>query len=76
MTRVGTGSSAAVVPSQLMQNAKISQSSKLRGANTFSPMKAVGPHNMASQQLMNPNSNSKLDVNVFGSNQYIDGVQM
>ena len=51
-----------------MQNAKISQSSKLRGANAFSPMKGVGPHNMASQQLMNPNSNSKLDVNIFGSN--------
>ena len=76
MTRVGNGSSAAVVPSQLMQNAKISQSSKLRGATTFSPMKSVGPHNMASQQLMNPNSNSKLDVNIFGSSQYIDGMQM
>ena len=25
---------------------------------------------------MNPNSNSKLDVNIFGSNQYIDGMQM
>ena len=49
MMRVGTGSSAAVVPSQLMQNAKISQSSKLGGATTFSPMKSVGPHNMASQ---------------------------
>ena len=63
------------MPKQLMQNAKISQSSKLRGANTFSPMKTVGPHNMASNLSMNPNSNSKLDVNVFGSNQYIDAVQ-
>ena len=38
-------------------------------------MKNVGPHNMASNLSMNPNSNSKLDVNIFGSNQYIDPIQ-
>ena len=64
------------MPKQLMQNAKISQSSKPRGANTFSPMKTVGPnntYNMASNLSMNPNSNSKLDVNIF-SNNYIDAM--
>ena len=82
ITRVATGtstyanhSSTGVMPKQLMQNAKISQSSKLRGANAYSPMKVGGPnntYNMASNLSMNPNSNSKLDVNIFGSNQYID----
>ena len=83
ITRVATGSSTyanhsstGVMPKQLMQNAKISQSSKPRGANTFSPMKTVGPnntYNMASNLSMNPNSNSKLDVNIF-SNNYIDAM--